>query len=364
MAWLFVSCSSGIQPRTTYLQKVNYSQLDGWQYDNHLAALDAFKKSCDAILQQRNTQVSNLTLLGGKKSQWVKPCKDAQSGRVFTNKMAKKFFEKWFDPYRITPKSRHDGLYTGYYEVEIQGSRRKTAKYKHPVYRKPKNLHKLQGSRRISHKSINNGSLSGKNLEIVWVDDKAKLHFMHIQGCGSIKLANGRELKLGYDGQNGHPYRAIGPQFKKYSRSRIDSALDMMSWLKRNPRDGKKIMESNPSYIFFKKITGTGPIGGQGVSLTPERSMAVDAGLYPYGMPIWVQTKLPKTKNYRARNYRRLFIAQDTGGSIKGAIRGDVFFGKGKRAEEMACYMNQRGTAYALFPKSVYVPSSYTSKKY
>ena len=111
--------------------------------------------------------------------------------------------------------------------------------------------------------------------------------------------------------------------------------------------------------MFFRKINGDGPIGAQGIPLTSERSIALDKAIYPYGTPVWIDTSLPKTRNYTDRKYRRLFITQDTGGAIKGAIRGDIFFGHGKRGEELACYMNNKGRQYALFPKSVKIPSYY-----
>ena len=223
----------------------------------------------------------------------------------------------------------------------------------------PKNLSQHQRKSHLSHSSINNGSLKGKNLEILWVDNHARLYFMHIQGSGRIKLNDGKLIRLGYAGQNGFEYKSIGPYFKEYNATGINSALDMIEWLHQNPRDGKKIIERNQSYVFFRKINGDGPIGAQGIPLISERSIALDKAIYPYGTPVWIDTSLPKTRNYTDRKYRRLFITQDTGGAIKGAIRGDIFFGHGKRGEELACYMNNKGRQYALFPKSVKIPSYY-----
>ena len=182
---------------------------------------------------------------------------------------------------------------------------------------------------------------------------------MHIQGSGVIKLRNGTRMKVGYAGRNGHEYTAIGPLFKHYNAKGINSALSMMRWLHQNPRVGRKIMEKNESYIFFRKIEGDGPIGAQRVPLTKERSIALDSALYPYGLPVWIESSLPETTNYNKRNYRRLFINQDRGGEIKGAVRGDLFFGAGLRAEELACFMNNKGTMFTLFPRSVKIPKSY-----
>ena len=136
----------------------------------------------------------------------------------------------------------------------------------------------------------------------------------------------------------------------------------MIEWVHNNPKIGRKIIEHNKSYIFFKKVYEDGPVGKQGVPLTPERSIAIDNGLYPFGMPVWVETTLPYSRNYEDRKYKRLFIAQDKGGAIKGALRGDIFFGHGTRAQELACYMNSDGQFIVMFPRMVRIPKYYRSK--
>jgi membrane-bound lytic murein transglycosylase A len=358
-------CSGGKKypPRTISLKKVHFSKLPGWHKDNHLEALASFQNSCAVLMKKQPRQpVSPLTQLGGRIKDWQRPCNEAMSGIIFTNQLAKMFFERWFTPYQIKDKQKgKEGKFTGYYEIELRGSLKPTKRYKYPVYARPKDLTKLQGRRKIKHQHINSGTLRGKNLEILWVDNLARHFFMQIQGSGVVILPNGREVKLGYDGQNGFSYIPIGGIFNQHCNDRIDSAMDMMDWMHRNPSKGKKIMEKNPSYVFFK-VLSEGPVGGAGCCLTPERSLAVDAWLYPYGAPIWVTTSLPRTKSLSGCNYQRLMIAQDTGGAIKGGVRADVFFGRGKRAEELACYMNQPGTYYILFPSSVKVPKKYKSK--
>ena len=364
---LLAMCScSGVKKRRYEVRearftRIKYNQILGWNYDNHLVSLKAFANSCEAIMKRKSYHyISYLTSLGGKSIHWQKICKDLQRRNFQTNKEAKKFFEKWFFPYKVlNSKNSSVGKFTGYYEIEMNGSLKKNRKFKYPVYMPPKNLATHQNRHYLSHAAINNGSLRGKNLELVWVDNHARLYFMHIQGSGRIKLKNNKLMRLGYAGQNGFDYKSIGPYFKHYDAKNINSVLDMMKWIQRNPRDGKKIMEKNQSYIFFKQINGNGPIGAQSVPLTAERSIALDSGIYPYSMPTWVETNLPKTKNYLGRKYRRLFITQDTGGAIKGAIRGDIFFGHGKRAEELACYMNNKGNMYVLFPKNVKIPTIY-----
>ncbi|MFQ3307229.1 MAG: membrane-bound lytic murein transglycosylase A [Candidatus Midichloriaceae bacterium] len=362
---IFLSnCSSvnkrKFKPREVKFVQISYKDIAGWKYDNHLIALKTFSHSCVAILKKQTKSISSLTKVGGSLRNWKNICNELKKGRFKSNEDAKQFFEKWFAPYKILDiKNSPRGKYTGYYEIEINGSLKKTRKCRHPIYRAPKNLLDHQNKSYLSHSSINNGSLKDKKLELLWVDNHARLFFMHIQGSGKIKLNNNKYIRLGYAGQNGFEYKSIGPYFKHYNAKGINSALDMMEWLNRNPRDAKKIIEQNQSYIFFRHIEGEGPIGAQGIHLTPERSIAIDKAIYPYGTPVWIETTLPKTKNYKERKYRRLFIAQDTGGAIKGAIRGDVFFGHGTRAEELACYMNNVGTMYTLFPRSVKIPDYY-----
>lgn len=352
------------KPRIAHLQPAEYSHLAGWNQDNHLEALEAFKFSCRAVMRYSpNRKISTLTDLGGKVEDWLPACREATSNGIFTNAQAQQFFEKWFTPYKISDiEQSPKGKFTGYFELELHGSRKRTHIYKHPVYKRPPNLHSIKGSHHISHTSINNGVLANKGLEIAWVADRARLFFMQIQGSGVIKLKEGGELKLGYDGQNGFGYTHIGPLFKKYTQDRIRSPMDMMEWLHRNPKVGQKIMEHNQSYVFFKELNGDGPIGGQGVPLMAERSMAVDHGLYPYSSPMWLQTTTPKTTRHSPYSYNRLLIAQDTGGAIKGAIRGDVFYGRGVHAEEKASFMNNHGSCFVLFPKTVTVPAKYKAR--
>jgi membrane-bound lytic murein transglycosylase A len=364
------ACSSGkkrqYKVREAKFSKVEYNQILGWNADHHLVSLNTFANSCKAIMKKKDSNpISTLTSVGGKAVNWKVICEDLRRKKdaLKTNIDARRFFEKWFTPYKVLDgESSALGKFTGYYEIELNGSLHKTPKHKYPVYAPPKDLVIHKGKSYLSHPSINNGSLQGKNLEFVWVDNHAKLKFMHIQGSGRIRLTTGQLMRVGYGGQNGFDYTSIGPYFKHHGAKGIDSALDMMEWIEKNPKIGKKILEYNKSYVFFKTIDGLGPIGAQGVALTPERSLAIDSGIYPYGTPAWIETYLPKTRSYLQRHYRRLFIAQDTGGAIKGAIRGDIFFGHGTRAEELACYMNKKGKMYALFPKSVAIPTTYRTK--
>lgn len=347
--------------REVYLTPVSFDRLKGWDLDNHLNAFNVFMNSCSVILKRNpNYPISTLTQLGDKSKYWQNICKAGLSQRVDTVEQARLFFEQWFVPYKVSNvEGSNLGKFTGYYEIELNGSRRKTANHKYPVYGLPKNIKILKGRSDFTHSAINRGALENKRLELAWVDSKARLFFMHIQGSGVIKLAEGGEMKVGYAGHNGFPYSSIWPVLKSHGIKHIASATSMMRWLDANPSLGLKFMEENKSYVFFREIHGKSPIGGQGIHLEAERSIALDAGIYPYGAPIWVETVLPNTQHTKHAVYNRLFIAQDTGGAIKGPIRADIFFGRGAHAEELASHMNESGTYYVFFPKFIIIPTHY-----
>lgn len=356
---LLASCAKNQINREAHFKRVSFEDLSGWSKDHHLDAFQSFIKSCDAIMRRKSEDpISGLTKIGGKSAEWQQICVAALTSEVESDHEAKDFFEKWFAVYSIHDgNGKNTGRMTGYYEIELQGSKKQTKQYKYPIYRAPPDIEKLKGCNGFCHASINRGALKNKKLEIVWVDSKARAFFLHIQGSGIVKLPNGEEVKLGYACQNGFPYTAVGSTLKKYGINQPCSATEIMEWLDKNPKQGLRIMEENKSYVFFREIYGESPLGAQGIPLKGERSIAIDAKLYPYGAPFWLETKLPNTKYSNSSTpYNRLMIAQDTGGAIKGAIRADIFFGRGKKAETLASGTSSIGKYYILLPKSVPVP--------
>lgn len=327
------------------LTKHSFSELKDWHNGEHLAPLNAFKKSCAKLVKLEPNH--NIGWPAGNVDKWQKTCQKAET----TISEPKKFFEENFTPYKVSKNGKTNGLFTGYYEIELKGSTKAHGKYIHPIYAPPTDLVKPYYER----KEIEEGALKGKNLELVYVDDPVRLFFLHIQGSGVVKLEDGSIMRVGYNGQNGHGYKSIGRYLVDAGVFELEevTAQKIIKWLYDNPDQASDVMNTNKSYIFFRKLPGL-PVGGQGVELTAEHSLAVDNTMIPYSVPIWLQTTLPENdKDGEPREYNRLLIAQDRGGAIKGAIRGDVFFGHGERAENLAGKMKQEGEYFLLLPKEV-----------
>jgi membrane-bound lytic murein transglycosylase A len=198
--------------------------------------------------------------------------------------------------------------------------------------------------------AIERGALTGRGLELLWVADPIDAFFLEIQGSGRIALADGSTVRIGYAAQNGHPYVAIGRALVArgaLAKDRV-SMRTIRDWLASHPGEAGAVMDLNPSYVFFKEIPGDGPVGAQGLVLSPGRSLAVDPKFMPLGVPLWLDVDMPRELTGRLR---RLVVAQDTGGAIRGPVRGDLFCGTGAAAGEVAGAMQQRGGYWLLLPK-------------
>jgi len=202
-----------------------------------------------------------------------------------------------------------------------------------------------------SRAAIDDGALAGRNLELVWVTDPIDAFFLQIQGSGRIRLSDGSLMRVGYAGQNGHSYFAIGRDLirRGVMTSETISLQAIDAWLRDHPDEAPALMNRNPSYVFFRRLDGP-IVGAQGVPLTPGRSLAVDRAYYPLGLPLWLDAEHPIDPNTRIR---RLMIAQDTGGAIKGPVRGDYFWGHGRDAREKAGRMKSRGQMFVLVPRFI-----------
>ena len=359
------------------LQKVNFYNIPSWEDDNHGYALAAFKKSCSVLLHQpfKNLVIDDIIKY---KVNWSGACKIALEMDHRNHHEAKMFFENWFVPYSISDGFSEEGLFTGYYEPEIRGSLTPSEIFRVPLYGLPSDLvflnlsqfsddltnkrivGRLDGSNFVPYfkrEEIESGIEQLKGLEIAWIEDPVDAFFLHIQGSGRILFDDGSSKRIGYAGSNGHKYYAIGR--KLIANGQIPkhemSMQSIRKWLKENPSNAQDLINENPSYIFFKwnneLDTTLGPIGAQGVSLTEGRSLAIDRRYFTFGLPIWIETKLPEVNSIEKKDISRLVVAQDTGGAIRGIVRGDLFIGSGNKAGLIAGRMKETGRYWVLLPK-------------
>jgi membrane-bound lytic murein transglycosylase A len=205
-----------------------------------------------------------------------------------------------------------------------------------------------------SRAEIDAGALDKFHLALLWIEDPVDLFFLQIQGSGRVHLPDGSTVRVQYDGQNGQPYVALGKLLVARGALTLDevSMASIRAWIEAHPEEGKALMAENPSYVFFRELKGDGPLGSEGVVLTPGRSLAVDRDYLPLGVPVWLDAasggEVP---------VRRMTVAQDTGGAIRGPVRGDLFWGYGPDAEERAGKMRARGAYYLLLPRGVGGPA-------
>jgi membrane-bound lytic murein transglycosylase A len=359
-------------------QAVSFADVPGWLRDDHTAALQAFMKSCARVTTGNRNGKEPL------KPGFRAACEAAAAltKSAVTPAAARAFFEAHFAPHRVVHAGGH-GLLTGYYEPVLDGARQASAKFKVPVYRRPPDLvnivdETLRGAKsaNLTHgrqtpngvvayatrAEIESGALAGKELELVFLADPVDVFFMQVQGSGRIKLPDGQMVRVHYDGKNGHPYTSVG-------RHLIDTGVltaDQMSldalgtWLRADPERGRKAMQKNASYVFFRELSGaeaSGPLGVLEIPLTDGRSLAVDAGVHAIGTPIFVSapTLTHATKGAHATRggaFERLMIAQDVGSAIKGPERGDIYFGSGLAAGQLAGITKHPGNFFVLLPRA------------
>ncbi len=331
----------------------------GIRQSDAAGALTSFRESCPRLLAR--TDGSGLT----RNADW-KPACDAASGWPTSD--ARGFFSRFFETGRIGDGKAY---VTGYYEPEIAGVRRRQPGFDVPVYTMPPDLVRARvgdapplpdgkqpfgrydASGRFvpyfDRPDIEDGALTGKGLEIAWVADRVELFFLQVQGSGRLRAPDGTVIRLGYAGQNGHPYTGIGGVMRdrglvgsgpgQYS----GSMQGIMDYIRSNPRDGRALMRENKSWVFFRELTGEGPVGALGIPVRRESSVAVDPLFVPLGAPVWLDVDRGEAGG--------LWIAQDTGGAIKGINRFDSFWGTGVEARRIAGGMAARGRAWLLLPK-------------
>lgn len=367
------------KPDQLSLQTVDFAQLPGWQQDDLDGFLPAFLRSCKVFQAYAPDRRIGRAAAGGRfgvARDWAEVCsKAAQLPPDMAPAQRRTFMEQNFVPLRAANRDKAVGRFTGYYEPQLRGSRQRQGAYQTPLRRVPDNLisvdlgafrenwrgEKIAGRIKDGkllplppRSEIVAGALDSENLDLLYVDDPVDAFFLHIQGSGRVRLEDGRVLRLGYAGQNGHPYVAIGKVLVEQGEMTREtvSMQSIRAWLKAHPERRDAMLAANPSYVFFRALADDypdlGPPGSQGVPLTPGRSLAIDPGFHALGMPVWLDSVTPD-----GDMFQRLMVAQDTGGAIRGPVRGDVFWGFGEQAAEIAGRMNAEGRLYVLLPRGV-----------
>jgi len=350
-------------PEYGLLKLANWRDIEEVKQDDLTASWDAWLTSCSGLKN---------------KAAWQTSCQGANSMRNPTQKEIIEYFIQYFDVYSTsTIAGDNNGLVTGYYQPILKGSRTKSAKYPFPLYGQPKDLitvdlsalfpelkykrvrGKLEGNKLVPYYTraeieSNTPPLAGS--EIVWVDDELDAFYLQIQGSGLIQLDTGEQLHLGYADQNGHTYNSIGKVLVQRGEMTASQASmqGIKDWARKNVGKLRELLNSNPSYVFFRELPGNlpGPLGALGVPLTAERSIAVDPKYIPLGAPVFLSTTYPNSN----KPLKRLMMAQDTGGAIKDGVRADFYWGSGNYAGKMAGGMKQAGQMWVLLPKEFKFP--------
>ena len=350
-----------------------WHEIKGWIEDDHAEAFSTFLASCKPIL--RSSEKARATR-GETYGALFTVCGRAVAAVPLDQTGARHFFEQNFRPIRLSAQGEANGFFTGYYEPVVEGARWPSDIYTTPLYARPPNLvtQRLRrsgakgkaGKRTVKRSSapyyeraqIEDGAIAGRGLEIVWLKDPIDGFFAEIQGSVRVRLEDGKVVRLNYADKNGHPYFAVGSVLVQRGivpREEM-SMQKIREFMEKNPEEGKELRRMNKSYVFFRE-TDLGEhdeaIGAQGISLSAARSLAVDRRIHTYGMPVFVNALLPIVSEKPDTWFRRLLIAQDTGGAIVGPARGDIYLGAGDEAARAAGRFKHPGQFVMLIPNEL-----------
>lgn len=363
------------------LAEVSWADLPGWEDDALGEAIPSFRRSCAKLAKLDDGARVGVAPYGGKAKHWRKACAAAAKVSATDHAKARAFFEREFKPYAASSaKSGMVGKLTGYYVESLRGSKTRHGEFQVPIHGRPKDLVSIDltsfvedaRGRRLWGKldpktgavvpyatraEIRKGALDAERLEILWVDDKVDALFAEIQGSARVTLEDGSEVWLEFAGKNGRPYKGVGKLLREMGELQAGEGTmqGIRAWFEAHPERVDEIIDQNASKVFFKLTTRPGATGSQGVVLTPRRSMAIDRAYIAHSTPVWVETDAPVAGKPGTRPWRRLLIAQDTGGGILGPLRGDIFWGDDADAADVAGRTGGPGKFWLLLPRGVRV---------
>jgi len=353
------------------LQPKHFSELKNWYRDELIKALPAIQKSCEQIQKEKNVYMSN-SELKIPTAAYKQACNTLLNADISTTAELRFYLDKLFTPYLVINDNSPKGKFTAYYEATIEASHTQSSQYPYPIYGKPRDLIEVNigdfDTRLPNYKIY--GRVDSKNQKllpyytreeietqkisapiILWAKDLVDLNIMQIQGSAVAKLENGDRIRVSFAAHNGQPFTGIGSIL--LSQGLIDKSKASMGeirkWLKQNPDIAIKTLRQNKRYVFHRIASTTAPVGAHNVTLTPQRSLAVDNKYIPLGALLWLETTGPSNEKIE-----QLVVAQDVGGAIKGAIRGDFYWGSGdEEVLSQAGKMNSQGQYYILLPKNL-----------
>jgi membrane-bound lytic murein transglycosylase A len=365
------------------LEPVGWGDLDGWTSDDHAVAFATFNASCRAIVRAAAFRAESATNHAADppsvRTALEQVCIRAIKAGGLESEAARQFFETNFVPVRIHRLGDPAGFVTGYYDPIVDGSRFPTRAFTVPLYRRPRDLvapgvaegGPFPNTGRAFRRSptgklvpyydrgeIEDGALDGRHLEICWLRTAADALSIEMEGSGRVRLEDGSMLRISYDAHNGYSYVPAGRvliERQLVPREEV-SPRRVRQWLHDHPERAKEVRRQNRQVVFFR-IVGLGDdtetIGGQGVPLSPGRSIAVDNALHRYGTPFFIEADLPLTSAVNRSSFRRVMIAQDTGSAIVGPARADLYFGAGNEAGQVAGRIRHSGRFTILLPREI-----------
>lgn len=366
--WTLLPAKFGIRTST-------FTHLPGWADADTKQSMLTFQVSCKAFLKQDPKKSVGSDYLDLNAEDWYPACKEAMMLQPLSSQNTKQFFEKWFIPVEFVEKKPVEGLFTGYYMPLLKGSLTRTKEYNVPLYDVPSNLltinlglfakdlknrnivGRISGSCIIpfyTRAEINQGAIENKAPVVAWVDSLIDRSFLEIEGSGLIQLKNGKQIAVGYSGQNGAAYTALAKVLiDKGVMTRDNASMQhIRSYLESHPNEINSVLNANKSFVFFQKLKQPVALGTLGTPLTPGYSLAIDRKWIPLGIPLWLNTTRPDDQLDEQKTLQRLMIAQDTGGAIRGMVRGDVYWGAGEKAASIAGKMKNFGNYWILIPKN------------
>lgn len=333
---------------------VPFAALPGWVDDAHDAVFQVFRRSCAHIVGESADIRRAVATPPELRAVCVRALGEPDTIKAAA---ARRFFERNFLPVRVLPQGQR-GFMTGYYEPEFAANPEPTAVHRAALFARPSDLDTLVPYH--DRAAIEDGALAGRGLELFWLTDPFEAFLVQVQGSARLRLPDGRIARVAYAGRNGHPYTSVGRVLIErgiLAREEVDlpRIRDVFAG---DPALARDVMRQNRSFVFFRRLEdhdpALGPIGAQGLPLTPGRSIAIDRTAHPYGLPFFVVGEHPTPDG--AIPVRRLAIAQDTGTAIVGPARIDWFAGWGVEAERLAGVLRHPIDLFVLRPRAEPLP--------